>query len=131
MATIELTTEGFDRTASGEAMVVVDFWAPWCGPCRQFAPVFEAASDKFSGAVFGKVNVDEQQELASMFGVRSIPTLMIMREKVVLFSQAGSLPTGQLSELLERAAALDMAQVHREIAEGAGDAGDAGGTGGA
>jgi thioredoxin len=98
-------------------MVVVDFWAPWCGPCRFFAPVFEDASENNTGVVFGKVNTDEQPELAGMFGIRSIPTLMIVRDKVVLYQEAGSMPAGPFQELLDKAKALDMAEVHRTIAE--------------
>ncbi len=116
MPTINLTQDNFDATVSGDAMVVIDFWAPWCAPCRFFSPVFEAAAEKHAGVVFGKVNTDEQQELAGMFGIRSIPTLMIMREKVVLYHEAGALPAAALDEILEKAASLDMAQVHEELA---------------
>jgi thioredoxin 1 len=117
MTTINLTKDNFDRALADNDMVVVDFWAPWCGPCRFFAPVFEDASENNTGVVFGKVNTDEQPELAGMFGIRSIPTLMIVRDKVVLYQEAGSMPAGPFQELLDKAKALDMAEVHRTIAE--------------
>jgi thioredoxin 1 len=117
MATVELTKDNFEQVVNGNDFVIVDFWAPWCGPCRGFAPVFEAASDKHANIVFAKVNTDEQRELGSMFDIRSIPTLMIFREKVVIFSQAGALPGKAFGELIDKATALDMAQVHKEIAE--------------
>jgi len=95
----------------------VDFWAPWCAPCRFFSPVFEAASDKHPGVVFGKVNTEEEPELAGMFGIRSIPTLMILREKVILYSEAGALPAHALEDIVTKAQALDMVKVHEEIAK--------------
>ena len=125
MTTINLTRDNFDETVSGNDMVVVDFWAPWCAPCRFFSPVFEAASEKHQDVVFAKINTDEQQELAGMFGIRSIPTLMIMREKVVLYHEAGALPAQALEEILEKARALDMAKVHEELAREAQRADDA------
>jgi thioredoxin 1 len=115
MATVDLTKENFEQTVAAHDMVVVDFWAPWCGPCRFFAPVFEAASDKHDGIVFGKVNTDEQSELAGMFGIRSIPTLMVMRQKVVIYHEAGALPAGALDDILAQAKELDMAKVHEEL----------------
>jgi thioredoxin len=116
MATIDLTQENFDQTVSENELVVVDFWAPWCGPCRAFGPVFEAASGKHSDVVFAKVNTDEQQPLAAMFAIRSIPTLMVMREKVVLYHEAGALPAQALDDILEQARAIDMAKVREELA---------------
>ena len=117
MATVELTKENFEQVVTGNPMVVVDFWAPWCGPCKGFAPVFEGASDQHQDVVFGKVNTDDEQEIAGAFGIRSIPTLMVFREKVLLFQQAGALPASALQQVLEQAKALDMEQVHKEIAE--------------
>jgi thioredoxin len=116
MATIELTKENFEKTIHDNPIVIVDFWAPWCGPCRGFAPVFEKASEAHADVVFAKVNTDEQQELAGGFNIRSIPTLMLFREKVILFQEAGALPASALEQVLTQAKALDMAAVHKEIA---------------
>jgi thioredoxin len=116
MATIELTKDNFEQTINGNQTVIIDFWAPWCGPCRGFAPVFEKASESHPDVVFAKVNSDEQQELAGAFNIRSIPTLMVFREKVVLFQQAGALPGQALEQVLTQAKSLDMAKVHQEIA---------------
>jgi thioredoxin len=116
MATIELTKDNFEQTINGNPIVILDFWAPWCGPCRGFAPVFEKASEAHPDVVFAKVNSDEQQELAGAFNIRSIPTLMVFREKVILFQQAGALPGQALEQVLAQAKSLDMAKVHAEIA---------------
>jgi thioredoxin 1 len=117
MATVELTKDNFEQTVNGNPIVIVDFWAPWCGPCRGFAPVFEKASEAHPDVVFAKVNSDEQQELAGAFNIRSIPTLMVFREKVILFQQAGALPGQALDQVLTQAKSLDMAKVHEEIAQ--------------
>ena len=116
MAVVELTKENFEQVVTSNSTVIVDYWAPWCGPCRGFAPVFEKASESHPDVVFAKVNSDEQQELAGSFNIRSIPTLMVFREKVILFQQAGALPGQALEQVLTQAKSLDMAKVHAEIA---------------
>lgn len=116
MATVELTKANFEKVITESPMVIVDFWAPWCGPCRGFAPIFEQAAEGHPDVVFGKINSDQEQELAGAFGIRSIPTLMVFREKVVLFQQAGALPASALEQVIAQAKALDMAKVHEEIA---------------
>ena len=129
MATVELTKENFEQVVTTNPMVVVDFWAPWCGPCKGFAPVFEGASEQHEDVVFAKVNTDDEQEIAAAFGIRSIPTLMVFREKVLLFQQPGALPASALEQVLEQAKALDMAQVHKEISERESAEGKAGASG--
>ncbi len=116
MATVELTKDNFEHTVKENAMVIIDFWAPWCGPCRGFAPVYEKASEQHPDVVFGKVNTDQEQELAAGFGIRSIPTLMVFREKVILFQEPGALPANALEQVITQAKSLDMAKVHQEIA---------------
>lgn len=120
MAVLELNEQNFEDTILNNDFVVIDFWAPWCGPCRGFAPVYEAASEKHQGIVFAKVNTEEQQGLAGHFQIRSIPTLMIFREKVIIYAQPGAMPASAFDDLIERARAVDMAQVHSEIAAEAG-----------
>jgi len=117
MAIVQLGRDNFDATVRDNPMVVVDFWAPWCGPCHGFAPIFERASQAYPDVVFGKVNTDDEQELAGSFGIRSIPTLMVFRDKVVLFQQAGALPASALEQVLAQAKAIDMDLVRKEIAD--------------
>ena len=127
MAAEALTASNFDSTISGTDIVVVDFWAPWCGPCKGFAPIFEQASDEHSDVKFVKVNTDEEPELAGHFGIRSIPTLIVFRERVIVFQQAGALSRGALDDVLTQMRALDMDEVRRGArpydpdADGAGD----------
>ena len=117
MATVELTKENFEKTILDNETVFVDFWAEWCGPCRSFAPTYESASVEHEDIVFAKVNTELEQELAGYFQIRSIPTLMVFRENVILFSQPGALPAPMLSDLITQVKAVDMEDVHRQIAE--------------
>ncbi len=117
MATVELTKDNFEATVNGNPIVIIDFWAPWCGPCRGFAPIYEKASESHADVVFAKVNTDEEQELGAAFNIRSIPTLMVFRENVILFQQAGALPASALEQVVTQAKSIDMAKVHAEIAQ--------------
>jgi thioredoxin 1 len=117
MATVELTLESFEGSINGNDIVLVDFWAPWCGPCRQFAPVYESMSERYPEVVFAKVNTEEQRELAHHFQIRSIPTLMVFREQIIVFAQPGALPPAALADIVEKVRALDMEQVRKDIAE--------------
>lgn len=117
MPTIELTKDNFEATINGADTVLVDFWAEWCGPCKMFAPTFEAAAEKHPDIVFAKVDTEAQPELAGYFNIRSIPTLMVFRENVILYSQAGALPAAMLDSLIDQVKAVDMEDVHRQIAE--------------
>jgi len=116
MSTIDLDKDSFQSAIEADKTLIVDFWAPWCGPCRNFAPVFDKASEQHGDITFAKVNTEEQQELAGALNIRSIPTLMVFREQVLLFSQAGALSSSQLEELITQVKGLDMEQVHAEIA---------------
>ena len=117
MPTVELTKENFEATINDNDTVIVDFWAEWCGPCKMFAPTFEEASEEHTDIVFGKVDTEDQPELAGFFNVRSIPTLMVFRENVVLFNEAGALPPEVFGNLIEQVKQVDMEDVHRQIAE--------------
>ncbi len=115
MATVNLTQANFEETITSKDIVIVDFWAPWCGPCRSFAPIFESTSEKYPDIVFAKVNTDEERDLGSHFQIRSIPTLMIFREQVIIYSQAGSLPAAGLQDVITKAQELDMDTVRKEM----------------
>ncbi|OGI40251.1 MAG: thioredoxin [Candidatus Muproteobacteria bacterium RBG_16_62_13] len=117
MAVIELNSENFEQTIRDNNLVIVDFWAPWCGPCRSFAPIYEQASQNHPDVVFAKVNTEEQHDLAGYFEIRSIPTLMVFREQIVLFAQPGALPAAALDTVIDKTRALDMDEVRRQIAE--------------
>lgn len=116
MATIDLTKENFENTINGNDFIMVDFWAPWCAPCRYFKPIFEKVAENHQDIVFCKVNTEEQRELAGYFQIRSIPTLMVFREKVIVYSEAGALSEPGLEELIGQIKKLDMVQIHKDIA---------------
>jgi thioredoxin 1 len=115
MAVVELSKDNFEQTVQDNAFVIVDFWAPWCGPCRSFAPVYEKVSEDHDDIVFAKVNTEDEQDIAAHFQIRSIPTLMIFRDQIIIFAQPGALPEGAFRQLLQKAQELDMAEVRRQV----------------
>ncbi|MBF0255067.1 MAG: thioredoxin [Gammaproteobacteria bacterium] len=115
MAVVALNKDTFEQVITDNDFVIIDFWAPWCGPCRSFAPTYEKVSTDYPDVIFAKINTEDEQEIAAHFNIRSIPTLMIFREKVIIFSQAGALPEPMLRDLIGKAGELDMAEVHRQI----------------
>jgi len=117
MATIDLTGDNFEEVIKNNDFVIIDFWAPWCGPCQGFASVYTDTSEKFPDIVFAKVNTEDQQELGGHFQIRSIPTLMIFREQVILYSEAGAMQASEFEKLIEQAKGVDMADVHKQMAE--------------
>jgi thioredoxin 1 len=121
MAVMELTKDNFEQVITSNATVIVDYWAPWCGPCRGFAPVFERVAEANADVVFAKVNTDDEQEIAQHFQIRSIPTLMVFRDQIIVFSQPGALPQNALEQVVAKAKTLDMDEVRKQIAEQGGD----------
>ena len=116
MAVVELTKDNFEQVVTSNSTVIVDYWAPWCGPCRGFAPVFEKVAEKNPDVVFAKVNTEDEQEIAAHFQIRSIPTLMVFRDQIIVFSQPGAMPQGAFEQVVEKAKALNMDEVRKQIA---------------
>lgn len=118
MSTVQLTNANFDQIIEHNDMVIIDFWAEWCGPCKSFAPVFEQVSNQFPDVIFGKIDTESEPELAKDFNVRSIPMILVLRQNIVVFSQAGVMPASALVELIEQAKALDMDKVRQDLGQG-------------
>ena len=116
MATVALTTENFNQYVEKEGVLVIDWWAPWCGPCRAFGPIYDKASEKFADVTFGKINTEEQPELAGTFQIQAIPTLMVFRDQVLVFARPGMIPAAGLDDLIGQVRALDMDDVRKQIA---------------
>jgi thioredoxin 1 len=116
MATVTLTTSNFQEYVEKPGILVIDWWATWCGPCRAFAPIYEKAADKYTDVVFGKIDTDAEQELAATFEIRSIPTLMVFRDQVLVFARPGMIPGAALEDLVDKVKGLDMAEVQRKVA---------------
>ncbi len=123
MATVEMTAENFEEIATSARAVLIDFWASWCGPCRTFAPTFEKVSERYPDIVFAKVDTEAQQSLAASFNIMSIPTLMVIRERFVLYSQAGALPEAALVNLIDQALAIDIEALSQDAVTSPGDDG--------
>jgi thioredoxin len=117
MATVNITDTNIESTIQDNEIVILDFWASWCGPCRAFGPTFEAASEKHQDISFGKVNTEEQRGLSGQLGIRSIPTLMVFRDQILVFNQAGAMPAGPFNDLIQKVRDLDMVAVKEEIAK--------------
>jgi thioredoxin 1 len=117
MAVVELTKDNFEKVVTSNSTVIIDFWAPWCGPCKGFAPVFDRVAEANPDVVFAKVNTDEEQEIAGHFQIRSIPTLMVFRDQIIVFSQPGALPQNALEQVIAKAKALDMDEVRQQMSE--------------
>jgi thioredoxin 1 len=117
VASVELTKDNFDEVINNNNFVIIDFWASWCGPCKNFSPIYEKVSEKYEDIVFAKINTEVEQELAGHFNIRSIPTLSIFREQVIIFTQPGMMPEEALEELIGKAKGLDMDQVRKDIEE--------------
>ncbi len=124
MSTVDINKDNLASTINDNPFVIIDFWAPWCGPCQSFKPVFEATAEKHSDIVFAKVNAEEQQEIASHFQIRSIPTLMVFREQIVLYAESGALQSSAFEKLVDDAKAVDMDDVHKAIEEEEEDKGE-------